>query len=214
MMKNSVCQAGWCLDMISLWCMLVIFLTLLQGRALAGGAAAMKKQRGPQIQQRMMQEEMIQQRVLQETARQEHLAQQHASFREQEAKTRALSSEQLGVQSEADFSDVIQDLFRTSRAWTLMVDADAKEAVVAYFLKEFRGKGIVIQKPAWYYAGLIESMSQESPEMLAQPFDRVLQVVAIIEYDYENGQDKDMLAYQILGSKEAVVQNRQRLGLP
>ncbi|MBP7162845.1 MAG: hypothetical protein KBB26_04860, partial [Candidatus Omnitrophica bacterium] len=65
-----------------------------------------------------------------------------------------------------------------------------------------------------YYVGLIDSMSRESPDMLTQPFDRVLQIVAIDEYDYENGQDKDMLAYQILGSKEAVIQNRQRLGLP
>ncbi len=205
MINNNVRQAGWCLEVLSLWCMLIILLVFLQGRALAGGAAAMKKQQGPQ---------MMQQKILQETAKQEQVAQQYMAFREQQAKTSVLSAEQLGVQAEADFSDVIQALLKTSRAWALMVDAEAKEAVVAYFLKEFRGKGIVIQKPAWYYVGLIDSMSRESPDMLTQPFDRVLQIVAIVEYDYENGQDKDMLAYQILGSKEAVIQNRQRLGLP
>lgn len=213
-MKGRACQRGWCLEVFGLWCMLVIFLTLIQGKALAGGAAAMKKQRGPQMQQRMMQEQMMQQRVMQETARQEQLAQQHMAFREEQLKTRALSSEQLGVQSEADFTDVIQDLLKTSRAWTLMVDAEAKETVVEYFLKDFRGKGVEVRKPAWYYVNLIDAMAQDSPEMLAQPFDRVLQVVAIIEYDFDNGQDKDTLAYQILGSKQAVIQNRQRLGLP
>ena len=215
MIKNDVRQAGWCLEVLSLWCMLIILLVLLQGRALAGGATVMKKQQGSQMmQQRMMQEQMIQQKILQETAKQEQAAQQYAAFREQQAQTGAMSAEQLGVQSEADFSDVIQDLLKTSRAWTLMVDAQAKEAVVAYFLNELRGKGIVVQKPAWYYVALVDTMSGESPDMLTQPFNRVLQVVAILEYDYDNGQDKDMLAYQLLGSKEAVIQNRRRLGLP
>ena len=215
-MNDNFRRGEWYFEVLGLWCMLVILLTLLQGQALAGGAAAMEKQQGGQqaMQQRMMQEQMIQQKMLQEKMRQEQLAQQHLEFQAQRAQTRALSADQLGVQSEASFDDVVRDLLINSRAWTLMVDAEAKEAVVAYFLKDFRKKGIVVKKPAWYYVNLIDTMAQESPEMLLQPFDRVLQVVAIIEYDFENGQDKDMLAYQILGSKQAVIQNRQRLGLP
>ena len=204
-MRDNFQKGEWYLEVLSLWCMLVIYLTLVQGRALAGGVAARDNQQGQQ---------MMQQQMMQEQMRQEQMVQQHRALREEQAKTRALSADQLGVQSEADFDDVIQDLLNTSRAWTLMVDADAKEAVVAYFLKDFRGKGIAVKKPAWYYVSLIDSMAQGSPEMLDQPLDRVLQVVAIIEYDFENGQDKDLLAYQILGSKQAVIQNRQRLGLP
>ena len=60
---------------------------------------------------------------------------------------------------------------------------------------------------------MIDGMALENPEMLAQPFVNILQVVAVLEYDFDNGENKDAMALKVLGSKEAVMKNRERLGL-
>ena len=113
----------------------------------------------------------------------------------------------------AALTDVIAALNLTAQNWTLLVDPSAKETVVSYYIHQFQEQGIGILKPAEYYVNMIDGMSQQSPDMLKNPFVKVLQMVAVIEYDFNNGQNPDDMAYQILGSKEAVMQNRQRLGM-
>ncbi len=214
-MKTNGSKGRWYLEVTSVWCMLIIFTSFLHDRALAGGAAVMKKQQGQQMmQQQRMQQEMMQQKMLQEKMQMEQLRQKQNDLLEEQQRTHALSAEQLGVQSEVTFEEIIHDLSRSSRAWPLMIDVEAKEAVVQYFLNDFQKKGIAVQKPAWYYVTLVDSAGEQSPDMLEQPLDRVLQVLAVLEYDFDNGQNKDQMAYQVLGSKEAVIHNRQRLGLP
>ena len=46
----------------------------------------------------------------------------------------------------------------------------------------------------------------------SRPFDQVLQFVAIIEYDFNNGQDKDEMAQKLLG-EEGYLRNKRRLNL-
>lgn len=116
------------------------------------------------------------------------------------------------VKDVADLSDVVASLKISSRAWALLIDQEAKEIVVWQFMQDFRRAGITISKPPPFYVQTIDAMAQGDPQMLQQPFDRLLQVVAIMEYDFDNGQDKDALARKVL-SPQTFEHNKKRLGL-
>ncbi len=108
---------------------------------------------------------------------------------------------------------MVTALDESGQPWSLMMDMEAKQAVVAYYIQRYQEQGVVIAKSPDFYAKMIDAMSAGAPQMLDNPFPRVLQVVAIMEYDFDNGYDKDAMARQILG-EEGYRNNRQRLGLP
>jgi len=108
---------------------------------------------------------------------------------------------------------LVSALDESGHSWTLMMDMEAKQAVVEHYIQQYQDQGIVIRKPPGFYAQMIDGMAAESPQMLDNPFDRILQILAIIEYDFDNGRDKDVMARQILG-EQSYLSNRQRLGLP
>lgn len=116
------------------------------------------------------------------------------------------------VKDVVQMSDILAALARSSEAWGLMIDMEAKAAVVSHFISVFARNGVVIEKPPAYYAQAIDGMTQSRNEMLSMPFPDLLQTIAIIEYDFNNGMDKDALARKVLG-ENAWVQNRKRLGL-
>ncbi len=121
--------------------------------------------------------------------------------------------EEPEVQEIATLDDVVRSLDDSSEAWPLMIDAEAKEAVVRQYIYRYRQQGAAIHKPAAYYVQMIDAMSQQSPEMLERPFPQVLQTLAIIEYDFDNGSNKDAMALKVLGNQQAVEQNKKRLGI-
>jgi len=108
---------------------------------------------------------------------------------------------------------MVTALNESARPWALMMDMEAKQAVVEHYIQQYRDQGVVIGKPPAFYAQMIDAMADQSPEMLDNSFDRILQVVAIMEYDFDNGMNKDAMARQVLG-EEGFRSNRQRLGLP
>lgn len=114
------------------------------------------------------------------------------------------------VEQVADFDDVVASLDQSSHAWPLVMDKEAKEILIDHYIQQYRQKGIVIRKPPLHYAGMVDSMSREAPEMLNQPFSQILQIMAIMEYDFDNGQSKDAMARKILGEK-SYYQNLERL---
>jgi len=130
---------------------------------------------------------------------------------------------QQALRARADGMDEVRDIVTldqfldslkdSSRNWALIIDPEAKQAVVEHYIRQYESRGIVISKPAVQYASMIDAMSEETPHMLDQPFERILQVTAIVEYDFDNGQNKDAMALQILG-EEGYRHNRERLGLP
>lgn len=117
------------------------------------------------------------------------------------------------VQEVVTLDQLLRSLDNSSEAWPLMIDEEAKWAVVNQYIARYRQEGVVIRKPATYYSGMIDSMSAQAPEMLAKPFSRILETVAVIEYDFDNGHNKDVMARQILGSDQAVAANKKRLGI-
>ncbi len=101
-------------------------------------------------------------------------------------------------------------LDRSSRAWDKIVDEEIKLLTVAEYVDRFGKIGVKIKKAPGGYVKFIDALSTQNPEFLDAPFMNVLSYAAIVEYDFENGKNKDELARQTLG--EAGFQaNRRRL---
>ncbi len=114
------------------------------------------------------------------------------------------------VKDDVGLDQIMEALQSSGKAWELIISRQDKQVIVGEFIKKYASQGVVIKKPAEYYANFIDEMAKGSSEMLTMPFDRVLQVVAVMEYDFDNGQNKDMLAQKILGP-QVYEKNKQRL---
>lgn len=209
---------------------LLITLVVLVPSTMAYAAAAANKARMQKQQQMMMQQKIQQQIMLKQQAMIKQAVQQKMQGQVQNVVVQRqlaggdvraellLRQKQEIAQGQAKavatIGEVLQSLKQSGRDWTLIMDAPAKEAVVSYFIDQYRQKNIQIHKAPSYYADMIDQMATQTPQMLIPPFDQVLKVVAIVEYDFDNGQDKDAQALKILGNREAMMKNRERLGLP
>ena len=109
-------------------------------------------------------------------------------------------------------SDLWISLDKSSKAWPLIIDKKAKGVTVSHYIQKLAADKGVIRKDPLYYAQMIDDMSKQNPSMLLQPFIDVLRIMAIIEYDYDNGLDKDALARRIFPDEKSFQANKQRLG--
>ena len=194
----------------------------------AGGAVAarqnaqkqmMQKKRAQQGQQNF-QAQRATQAVTQEKMKQqqqlilEKQKEERAIIERTQQKSQVSSKQQAEqVRDVVDLQDMIASFETSSRAWPLIIDQEAKAAIVTVYIDQYRRQGTVINKSSVFYADMIDAMAQQTPDMFDQPFNQVLKILAILEYDFNNGQDKDAMALKILGSQQAVVQNKQRLGI-
>ncbi len=112
--------------------------------------------------------------------------------------------------TEITLGKLIEMLETSSEIWEQIMDKEIKVAVVTHFIKQYRQQHINIARPPAYYAARIDSMIMGNPGMLTNSFDKVLQIVSIMDYDFDNGQDRDALARQALGPT-GYEQNRRRL---
>jgi hypothetical protein len=113
---------------------------------------------------------------------------------------------------ESDLSRVSALLEQSSEVWPQVDDVRIKAVIVSNYIRRFQQEGVAIRKPPLYYAVMINGLTENEPAILRQPFRDILRTVAIIEYDFNNGQDKDALAASVLGPK-AFADNKKRLGL-
>lgn len=107
----------------------------------------------------------------------------------------------------------IEDLWRkldqNSMAWNLLIDEQAKVMTVNEYIERYRKKKIRISKSPQYYAKMIEDMSMQNPKLLENPFMAIIQILAVMEYDFDYGGDRDELARKMLGPMYE--SNKQRL---
>ena len=118
---------------------------------------------------------------------------------------------QVPAAQTATMADVWKHLESSSHVWASVMDSDAKELIIVKFMEELRNEGGYIRKSAVHYVQLIDEMMYQNPTMLDNPFKDVLRVVAILEYDFDNGVDKERLARHVLGD-QGYQQNLKRLG--
>lgn len=114
--------------------------------------------------------------------------------------------------SDEEVNRLVLEMKQNSFAWTQIEGWGTKQKVVERYIEIYQNQGVVIQKSPMHYFVLIESLTNQNPPLLKQPFDIVLRIVAIMEYDFDNGEDKDKLAREILNEKE-FLENKTRLGL-
>ena len=179
---------------------IVCSLEFLATNAFAGGAVAARQQR--QQQQQIIGQHMVQQAIIQRQ-QEEQLRQPGQGVGENQ------SDEMV---EEVDIKDLWKAFEKSSEAWSLIMDPQVKVYTVAKYIETYHQKKISIKKSPVEYVRLIDDMSRNNPDMLKNPFERILMIVAIIEYDFENGQDKNQMALQILG-QQGFLANKQRLGL-
>ncbi len=126
------------------------------------------------------------------------------------ARARAAGSNDM-VQDVVDASTLYAKLSISSKAWTLLIDDQAKVMTVNEFVERYRKENVKISKSPAGYAQMIDDIASSNPQLLLKPFNEILQLVAIMEYDFDNGLDKDMMARRLLG-EDFYQKNRKRLG--
>lgn len=108
----------------------------------------------------------------------------------------------------------IQELWQaldvSSTPWGQIIDNEIKVLTVAEYIDRFNKVGITIKKSPGYYVNVINSISEQDPASLEVPFMNLLSYAAIVDYDFDNGQNKDELARRVLG-EENFKANRERL---
>jgi hypothetical protein len=115
------------------------------------------------------------------------------------------------VKEVIDIAYVWRKLEKSSKAWTLLIDNQAKMSTMSEFIERFRKMGANIYKQPSHYVEMLDEMSSQNPQMLLKPFPEVLQIIAVMEYDFDlKGMDRDRLALQLLGP-DFYAANKRRL---
>jgi hypothetical protein len=127
-----------------------------------------------------------------------------------DAAQRAAKGPQDDGQTVVDIADLWNSLDRSSVAWEQIVDEEIKLLTVSEYIDRFNKLGVRIRKPPGGYVKLIDALANQTYGFLDAPFLNVLSYAAIVEYDFDNGKNKDELARQVLG-EEAFQANKQRI---
>ena len=115
-----------------------------------------------------------------------------------------------GQETVVDIHDLWASLVGASTAWGQIIDREIKLLTVAEYIDRFRKMRITIRKSPGHYVGLIDSLAGQMDGFLSAPFLNVLSYAAIMEYDFDNGTNKDELARKTLGPEQFEI-NRRRL---
>lgn len=116
------------------------------------------------------------------------------------------------VEEVVNITDIWKKMENNSHSWALMIDMEPKILTVQRMIDHFKNQGATIKKDPSHYAQMIDSMAFQNPQLLDQPFENIMRVISIIEYDFSNGQNKDQLARQIFPDDKHFKANKQRLG--
>ena len=146
-------------------------------------------------------------------ARQQQQIQQQIIQRQmQQQATQQVQKVEPVVEEVVDLKSIWKELEVSSEVWTLMIDNEPKLITVENYIALYAKRGVAIRMGSQFYVDLVDEMAVRNPEMLKSPFADVLRFIAIVEYDYDNGSNPDVLARELL-SEEAYYSNRRRLGI-
>lgn len=128
----------------------------------------------------------------------------------------APTASSLARKTPEQYNAMMSQLSENLKTWGTLHPDDQRLAVAAVMqLLGQQGRGKITQPPA-YYADRINQTLMANKEVLDMPLDRVLVIMAVMDYDFDNGQDKDKLAQEVLGPSmyAANKARRQQQGLP
>jgi len=108
-----------------------------------------------------------------------------------------------------DLAEVWKKLDKRSTIWSAMVDDQSKLLTVAEYIDRFHKEGVKINEPPLHYVQMIDQVVGQNPQILQRPFGELIQILAIVDYDFDNGMNKDDLAKKVLG-EAGYEANKQR----
>ena len=117
------------------------------------------------------------------------------------------------ISVEESLTQLLMMLDRSSEMWLEINDRRYKMLVVTRYVERYSRQGVRIKKPAEEYVNSIDEMASADARLLSRPFKEVLKMVAVLEYDFGNGEDPEALALRYLGEK-AYRENKKRFQRP
>lgn len=103
---------------------------------------------------------------------------------------------------------LMNELMRSTEKWSSL-DQDLKmKSVEGFITLVAQREKAKIGKPVDYYVSRIDEMVSNNPG--AQNIPSLIKIVAIMDYDFDSGVDKDKLAQEVLGAK-LYMANKARL---
>lgn len=96
---------------------------------------------------------------------------------------------------------ILNALSQNMAPW-LQISDQEKILAVAAVIEMFKSQGnAVISNPVPYYVQRINQTLAQNEATRKMPIDRLVMILAVMDFDFDNGQDKDEMAKQILGEK-------------
>ena len=107
------------------------------------------------------------------------------------------------------FPDMMNQLSRDMSLWVRLNPEEKKLAVDAVISLYKNRENIAILNNSDFYVGKIDDSVRSNPIAVNMNIMTILRVIAVMEYDFFNGTNKDDLARQTLGEK-AFIENQNR----
>ena len=107
------------------------------------------------------------------------------------------------------FPELMNQLSRNMSLWERLNLTEKKAAIDGVILLYRNRDNIAILNNSEFYAGKIDETLRTNPMVVNLDITTMLRILAIMEYDYYNGENKDTLALKTLG-KQGFEQNRTR----
>lgn len=106
--------------------------------------------------------------------------------------------------------EMMDQLIRSLENWNGLNPSEKEKAIeVTIGLFKERENTAILKEPPFYAKKLDEALAA-TPTMGSLDLPTMLKILAVMEYDYYNGQNKDELARQVLGEK-MYEENKRRL---
>ncbi len=107
------------------------------------------------------------------------------------------------------FGDMMSQLSQDMSLWNQMSADEKKQAINAVVAVYKNRENVAILNSADFYMTKINETLTNNPSVASMDIMTMLRILAVMEYDYYNGQNKEELARKILGEK-AFAENQLR----
>lgn len=108
------------------------------------------------------------------------------------------------------FPDLMNRLSENMSLWERMNLVEKKAAIEGVILLYRNRDNVAILKGSEFYADKIDETMRTNPMVMNLDITTLVRILAIMEYDFYNGKDKEELALETLG-QQAYDENRRRI---
>ena len=113
----------------------------------------------------------------------------------------AMTVKGAAQQNPAQMAAILNALSKNMAPWLQINDQERILAVAAVMEMFKTQSNTIIKNPAPYYVQRINQTLGQNAATREMPLDRLLMIMAVMEFDFDNGQDKEQLAKEVLGEK-------------